>query len=29
MIAYLSELYMKKGFTSPIEFDVFPNLKVV
>ena len=29
MVAYLSELYMKKGFTSPIEFDVFPNLKVV
>ena len=29
MIAYLSELYMKKGSTSPIEFDVFPNLKVV
>ena len=29
MIAYLSELYMKKAFTSPIEFDVFPNLKVV
>ena len=29
MIAYLSELYMKQGFTSPIEFDVFPNLKVV
>ena len=29
MIAYLSELYMKKGFTSPIEFDVFPNLKIV
>ena len=29
MVAYLSELYMEKGFTSPIEFDVFPNLKVV
>ena len=29
MVAYLSELYMKKGFTSPIDFDVFPNLKVV
>ena len=29
MISYLSELYMKKGFTSPVEFDVFPNLKVV
>ena len=29
MVAYLSELYMEKGFTSPIDFDVFPNLKVV
>ncbi len=29
MVAYLSQLYMEKGFTSPIDFDVFPNLKVV
>ena len=29
MIAYLSELYMEKGITSPIDFDVSPNLKVV
>ena len=29
MVAYLSELYMEKGFTSPIDFDVSPNLKVV
>jgi len=29
MVAYLSELYMEKGFTSPIDFDVYPNLKVV
>ena len=29
MIAYLSELYMKKGITSLIDFDVSPNLKVV
>jgi len=29
MVAYLSELYMVKGFTSPIDFDVSPNLKVV
>ena len=29
MIAYLSELYMEKGITSLIDFDVSPNLKVV
>ena len=29
MVAYLSELYMEKGFISPIDFDVSPNLKVV
>ena len=29
MVAYLSELYMEKGITSLIDFDVSPNLKVV
>ena len=28
MIAYLGELYLKKGFVSPIDFPVLPNMKL-
>ena len=28
MIAYLGELYLQKGFSSPIDFPVLPNMKL-
>ena len=29
MIAYLGEIYLEKGFSSPIDFPVLPNMKLV
>ena len=29
MVAYLGELYLKKNIESPIDFKVFPNMKMV
>jgi len=29
MIAYLGELYLKKGYFSPIDFPIMPNMKLV
>ena len=29
MVAYLGELYFKKNIESPIDFKVFPNMKMV
>ena len=28
MIAFLAEIYLKKGMTSNIDFEVIPNLKL-
>ena len=29
MIAYLGEIYLQKGISSPIDFPVLPNMKLV
>ena len=29
MIAYLGEIYLQKGISSPINFSVLPNMKLV